>query len=62
MIIMAITVSDEMWNKVKNYADNCSWKAGKSLANAMMNNVFKDWEKVIVTIMMIKPADIVLLQ
>ena len=48
MIIKAITASNEMWNKVKNYADSCSWKAGKSLANAMMNNGFKDWERVIV--------------
>ncbi len=48
MIIKAITASDEMWNKVKNYAYNCSWKAGKSLANAMMNKDFKDWERVIV--------------
>lgn len=48
MIIKAITASDEMWNKVKSYAYNCSWKAGKSLAKAMMNNDFKDWERVIV--------------
>ncbi len=34
MIIKAITASDEMWNKVKSYAYNCSWKAGKSLAKA----------------------------
>ena len=50
MIIKAITASNEMWNKVKNYADSCSWKAGKSLANAMMNNGFKDWERVIVAV------------
>ena len=48
MILKAITASDEMWNKVKSYAYNCSWKAGKSLAKAMMNNDFKDWERVIV--------------
>ena len=48
MIIKAITASDETWNKVKSYAYNCSWKAGKSLAKAMMNNDFKDWERVIV--------------
>lgn len=50
MIIKAITASNEMWNKVKNHADSCSWKAGKSLANAMMNNGFKDWERVIVAL------------
>jgi len=48
MIIKAVTASDEIWNKVKSYAYNCSWKAGKSLAKAMMNNDFKDWERVIV--------------
>ncbi len=48
MIIKAITASDEMWNKVKSYAYNCSWRAGKSLANAMKNKDFKDWERVIV--------------
>lgn len=48
MIIKAITASDKMWDKVKNYSYNCSWKAGKSLAKAMMNNGFKDWERVIV--------------
>lgn len=50
MIIKVITASNEMWNKVKNYADSCSWKAGKSLANAMLNNGFKDWERVIVAL------------
>lgn len=45
-----ITSADELWNKVRNYAENCSWKAGKSLANAMGNNVFKDWESVIAAV------------
>lgn len=48
MIIKAITASDKMWDEVKNYAYNSSWKAGKSLAMAMMNKDFKDWERVIV--------------
>lgn len=42
-----ITSADELWNKLKEYAYNCSWKAGKSLANDMENNVFGDWERVI---------------
>ncbi|MBQ8741458.1 MAG: GNAT family N-acetyltransferase [Clostridia bacterium] len=45
-----ITPLDELWNKVRNYAENCSWKAGKSLANAMDNNEFKDWERVIAAV------------
>lgn len=45
-----ITSADELWNKVTNYAENCSWKAGKSLANSMKNNEFKDWERVIAAV------------
>lgn len=50
MDLKAITSSDEIWNKVKNYAQNCSWKAGKSLANAMDNNLFAEWERVIIAL------------
>lgn len=42
-----ITSSDDLWNKVKNYAEACSWKAGKSLADSMENHIFEDWERVI---------------
>ena len=48
MNFKTITSSDEMWSRVRNYAEGCSWKAGKSLANDMDNNVFEDWERVIV--------------
>ncbi len=48
MNIKTIVVTDEMWEKVKRYAENCSWKAGKSLANNMANNEFEEWERVIV--------------
>lgn len=48
MNFKAITPSDELWSRVRNYAESCSWKAGKSLANDMDNNVFKKWERVIV--------------
>lgn len=48
MNIKPITVSDEMWNSVKEYAEKCSWRAGKSLADNMDNNAFTDWERVIV--------------
>ena len=46
----AITSSDELWYKVRNYAESCSWSAGKALASAMDNNVFQEWERVIVAI------------
>ena len=45
-----ITSSDELWYKARNYAENCSWRAGKALANAMDNNIFQDWERVVVAI------------
>ena len=48
MNIKTIVVTDEMWERVKRYAENCSWKAGKSLANNMANNKFEEWERVIV--------------
>ena len=47
MNFKTITPSDELWSRVRNYAESCSWKAGKSLANDMDNNVFKEWERVI---------------
>lgn len=50
MNFKAITSSDELWCRVRNYAESCSWRAGKSLANAMDENVFKDWERVIVVL------------
>lgn len=50
MEIKIITSSDDLWNRVKNYAENCSWKAGKSLADNMENNIFEDWERVVVAL------------
>ena len=46
----AITSSDELWCKVRNYAESCSWRAGKSLASTMDNNAFQDWERIVVAI------------
>lgn len=50
MNFKAIIVSDELWCKVRNYAESCSWGAGKVLANAMDHNGFSDWERVIVAV------------
>lgn len=47
MNFKAITSSDELWQRVRNYAEDCSWRAGKKLASAMDNNEFGDWERVI---------------
>ena len=50
MNFKTIIYSDELWCKVRNYAESCSWGAGKALANAMDNNGFNDWERVIVAL------------
>jgi len=50
MNFKAISSSDEFWNKTRDYAERCSWSAGKVLANTMDNNAFNDWERVIVAI------------
>ena len=43
-----MTPSDALWNDVAEYAENCSWRAGKSLSSEMKNRSFSDWERVIV--------------
>lgn len=50
MNFKTLTSSDEMWNQVRDYADHCSWRAGKSLANAMDNDLFSEWERVIIAL------------
>ena len=50
MNYIAITSSDELCCKVRDKAENCSWKAGKALANTMDNNALQDWERVIVAL------------
>lgn len=50
MEFMTITSSDNIWDKVSEYAQNCSWNAGKSLSKNMSENVFTDWERVIVAL------------
>lgn len=37
-----------LWEETKNYANNCSWRAGKNLACMMDQNQFVDWERIIV--------------
>ena len=50
MNFRTITSSDELWCKVRDYAENCSWGAGKALAGAMDNNQFNDWKRVIAAV------------
>lgn len=46
--LRTITSSDE--SQVRNYAESCSWRAGKTLASAMEHNESSDWERVIVAV------------
>lgn len=39
-----------MWESTIEYAQNCSWKAGPSLAKKMREGWFTDWEKVFVAL------------
>ncbi len=50
MDFLTITSSDDMWEKVRQFAQNCSWRAGSSLSKAMSENAFTEWERVIVAL------------
>lgn len=50
MDIKTITSSDNEWTKVMVYTENCSWKAGKLLANEMKKEHFTDWDRVLIAI------------
>lgn len=46
MKIVRLQYNDEYWNKAIDFAENCSWIAGKHLAQMMRENHFTDWESV----------------
>lgn len=50
MKFLSITSSDDMWKEVSQFAQSCSWRAGKSLSQRMSNNSFTDWERVIIAL------------
>ncbi len=37
-----------LWQETIKFVENCSWRAGKSLATLMKENQFLDWERVFV--------------
>lgn len=39
-----------LWNETVSFAQSCSWKAGPFLAKLMKENVFQDWERVIIAV------------
>lgn len=50
MEFKVLTVDDPLWNTVIDLAASCSWRAGIFLAERMRNNLFSDWERVIVAL------------
>ncbi len=42
-----ITSESSMWQQTIDFAENCSWRAGKLLAQRMRENTFKDYERVV---------------
>lgn len=45
--VKKLTAADAEWNVLADYAENCSWGAGKTLAEEMRQNHFTGWERVI---------------
>lgn len=45
--IEVLTFGNELWDKVINYAETCSWGAGRVLAGKMRENDFEANERVI---------------
>ena len=45
--VKKLTAADAEWNVLANYAENCSWGAGRTLAEEMRQNHFTGWERVI---------------
>ena len=41
---------DSKWNQLITYAGNCSWVAGKHLADMLERNIFTEWESVFVAL------------
>ena len=46
MEIQTLTNTSENWEIVADFAEKCSWRAGKYLAEIMRGGSFKDWERV----------------
>lgn len=50
MNIKRLKNTDDLWKKLIEYSNNCSWMAGKHLSTIMKNNSFQDWESVFVVL------------
>ncbi|KTD83509.1 GNAT family N-acetyltransferase [Paenibacillus etheri] len=50
MQIESIIYSNKLWQIVIEYAQECSWRAGTTLAKQMKECHFSDWERVFVAL------------
>ena len=50
MEVLKIETDGGRWDELISFAKNCSWEAGKHLANMMEKNLFTDWESVFAAI------------
>lgn len=46
MEIVGLRPGDALWEAVAAYAEGCSWRAGKGLAQQMRESRFQEWERV----------------
>ena len=46
MEIYTLTSTHDKWESVAAFAEKCSWRAGKHLAELMRSDFFGDWERV----------------
>ena len=44
--VIQLKQSDSLWEQTAAFAENCSWIAGKHLAQILRENIFLDWEAV----------------
>lgn len=50
MKIIQLQYNDEYWENTIDFAENCSWIAGKHLAGMMKDNRFTDWESIFIAV------------
>lgn len=50
MKIYTMKQKHQYWNQTIEFASNCSWTAGQSLAERMSSNEFLEWERVMVAV------------
>lgn len=50
MRIVSLVQDDALWESLAQYANDCSWRAGKTLAGQMREEGFSGWERVFVAL------------